>query len=129
MLMRTLPSNNWMTWKESLEEQIAAGRYNPATVLSFKIPGTYGHKTVTLGKGTSDTMHVFYEGLRLYVTTSNEPLGYVGLEVFEVSKGPEPVHPEKIADEFVQDYDEHGEYILGLTPIWRAKRLANWLDL
>jgi hypothetical protein len=114
--MRTFRA--WRTAPESWEKQREAGRYNPAIEMQYYTDKSY---TVTLGAGTRDELDVFEEGNRIYVLMTNTGLGYVGMQVFEDG--------EEIADEFVQDYDEHGEYILGLTPIWRAKRLANWCDL
>ena len=125
--MRTLPHNNWQSWKECSDRQREAGRYNPALEVSFKIPSCGWHKTVTIGAGYSDELDVFYEGNRLYVMATNSALEYVGLEVFE-DTGNKDGTADKITSTFCDSSSEQTEYLLGLTPIWRAKRLSNWID-
>jgi hypothetical protein len=112
--MRTLKPHEYDIERETLEEQNAAGRYHPAQVVIWK-----GHRH-TLGAGSADDLDLFEEGGRLIVTACNQYLGYTGAQIFEDGA--------EVAETFVEDYQEQGEYLLNLTPIWRAKRLANWLD-
>ena len=121
--MRTF--KNWTTSPESIESMCAARRYNKATELHIsRLPKTafFAAKcyTVTLGAGTSDELDIFIEGQRIYALSTNQGLGYVGLQVFEDG--------EEVAETFIDNGNDQGEYILGLTPIWRAKRLADWCD-
>ncbi len=125
--MKRLPHNNWATWLECGDRQRAAGRYNPASEISFKIPAAHCHKTVTIGAGRSDGLEVFYEGQRIYVLATNSALEYVGLEVFE-DTGCEDGTADKVTSIFMDSSDEQLGYVLGLSAVWRAKRLANWID-
>lgn len=118
--MKTLPHNNWATWLEDSDRQRQAGRYNPAREISYKIPSMFCHQTVTIGAGTSDELDVFYEGSRLYVLSTNHSLEYIGLEVFE--------EDDKITSTFCDSSTPNIEYLLGLSSIWAAKRMANWID-
>lgn len=116
--MRTL--HTYTVDRESWESMNAAGRYNPAWELTYSLPGGELH-TVTLGAGSSDALAVFHEAGRVYVVTSNDGLGYVGLQVFEGS--------EEVAETFMDSgQGDTTDYILELTPIWQAKRLADWTD-
>jgi hypothetical protein len=71
---------------------------------------------------------VFYEGKRLYVLSTNQGLEYVGLQVFEESDDCSNGTADEVAETFLDSAAPNIEYILGLTPIWRAKQLANWID-
>ncbi len=113
--MRTLKTHEYEIERESIEEQLAAGRYNPALVVTFR-----GHRC-TLGAGTTDTLHLFEEGGTLFALSGNDPLGYMGLQAF--------CDGEEIGDTFAQDHDEHTRGLFDLTPIYRAKRLADYCDL
>ena len=66
--------------KESTEDMIAAGRYSPCIEITFH--DRWGRHTHKLGAGTSDVIHVYREGGETLVLSVNDPLGYVGLEVF-----------------------------------------------
>ena len=67
--------------KESLEDQIAAGRYHPCLEITFcDRRGKHTHK---ISAGYSDVLHVYREGRETFVLSVNDPLGYVGLEVFD----------------------------------------------
>ncbi|KPK74221.1 MAG: hypothetical protein AMJ84_00070 [Acidithiobacillales bacterium SM23_46] len=111
--MRTLKPFEYQLDRETWEEQRAAGRYNPATVVIWR-----GHR-YAIGAGTGDDLDLFEEGGALYVLARRDSLGYAGLEVFRDG--------ERIADTFT-DYEEQAEYINGLSAIYAAKRLANWCD-
>jgi hypothetical protein len=112
--MRTLKPHEYEIERETLEEQNAAGRYNPALVVVWK-----GNRH-TLGAGTTDTLDLFEEHGRLVVLSGNRPLGYIAAEIHEAG--------EKVAETFVEDYDEHARPLFDLTPIYRAKTLVNWMD-
>jgi len=107
----------WRTAPESIDSMCAARRYNPATELQYFTDKSY---TVTLGAGTSDELDIFEENSRIYALSTNTGLEYVGLQVFEDG--------EEVAETFMDSSSEQTDYILNLTPIWRAKRLANWID-
>ncbi len=107
------------TERETLDEQREAGRYNPALVLRYWLAGSeYRH---AIGAGTSDALDVFTEAGRVYVVSTNAGLSYVGLEAFEAG--------EPVGDTFCDSAAPNIDYLLGLTPLWRAKRLAEWCDL
>ena len=126
--MKRLPHNNWQSWLESSDRQHEAGRYNAATEISYKIPSALCHKTVTIGAGRSDALEVFYEGRFLYVLATNSSLGYVGLEVFSEQDNERSGEADRIAEIFCDSGNEQTEYLLGLSAVWRAKRLADWCD-
>jgi hypothetical protein len=67
--------------KESIEDMIKAGRFNPCLEITFR--DRSGHHTHKLSAGYSDDIHVYREGSETYVLSTNSRLGYVGLEVFE----------------------------------------------
>lgn len=110
--MRTLQPKEYGWRQESWDEQRDAGRYSPAQVVVWR------GKDHTIGAGTADDIGLFEEGGRLHVTATNRALGYIGLEIFEDG--------EPAGDVFTQDHDEPGAYILGLSPIYAAKRLAEY---
>lgn len=64
---------------ETEAEQSAAKRFNPARVATFK------RKRCTLSAGTSDTVVCWVKGNSLYALSLNSRLGYVGLQVFDLS--------------------------------------------
>jgi len=76
--------------------------------------------TMTIGAGTADELDIFTEGSLLFVLSTNQGLGYVGLQVFE--------NGDEVGMTFMDSSTPNVDYILGLTPIWRAKRMANWMD-
>ena len=67
--------------KETYEDQIAAGRWNPCLEIVFR--DWRGNHTHKIGAGRSDVIHVYREGNETFVLSVNDPLGYVGLEVFD----------------------------------------------
>ena len=69
--------NNYSISKESLEDMIGSGRFNPSFEITFQDkPGR--HK---LGAGYGDDLNVYREGDEIFIFYNNEMLGYVGLEV------------------------------------------------
>lgn len=111
--MRTLKPHEYELDRETWDEQREAGRYNPAPVIIWR-----GHR-YALGHGTADDVDYFEEGGALYVLARNVAIGYAGLEVYRTG--------EQIASTFTT-FQEQEEYLNGLTPIYAAKRLANWAD-
>jgi len=75
--------NNYSIEKESIEEMVKAGRFNPCLEISFwDRTGSHTHK---LSAGYDDVLDVYREGLQTYVLSHNHSLGYVGLEIFKGS--------------------------------------------
>ncbi|MFH1983196.1 MAG: hypothetical protein ABIL58_15240 [Pseudomonadota bacterium] len=67
--------------KESTEDMIAAGRFNPSLELTFRDSrGLHTHK---IAAGYHDGLHIYHEHGLTYVLTVNFYLEYVGLEVFD----------------------------------------------
>jgi hypothetical protein len=84
---------NYRISKESTNEMIAAGRFNPSLEIIFRDRhGTHRHK---LSAGYGDDIHVYREAGLTCVLSINNSLGYVGLEVFEGS--------EQAGDIFLQE--------------------------
>jgi len=109
--MRTLQPHEYETERETIEEQSAAGRWNPATVVIWR-----GMRH-TIGAGTACGVDLFEEGGALVVLSRNSALDHAGLEIFEDG--------ERIADTFTQE-PAQAEYINGLSAIYAAKRLADY---
>jgi hypothetical protein len=119
--MRTY--HNWTIEPESWEEQRAAQRCNPCDVII-----TGKGKRLTISAGESDNVHVFKEGALFFVVSVNYRFPYVGLEVFETTKG-ERIG-ERVGDVFFQ-YDCDQEESLGrnwedLTVNTLARRMAQY---
>ena len=75
---------NYSITKESTDEMIAAGRFNPCLQIVFRDRhGIYRHK---LSAGYADDIHVYREAGLTYVLSINSGLGYIGLETFEGSQ-------------------------------------------
>ena len=75
---------NYSITKESTDEMVAAGRFNPSLEIIFRDRnGTHRHK---LSAGYRDDIHVYREAGQTSVLSVNERLGYIGLEVFEGSQ-------------------------------------------
>jgi hypothetical protein len=75
--------------------------------------------------GTKDTIHVFLQGLGIYVLTINNRLGYIGLNSF---MAPEP---DPINSMYLHNYEDITE-TLGkkweqLSPIAITMKLINYL--
>ena len=71
---------NYIITKESTEDMIKAGRFNPSLQITFRDKlGVHTHK---LSAGYEDDIHVYREHGDTLVLTQNCRLGYVGLEVF-----------------------------------------------
>jgi len=56
---------------------------NAGSVLMFETTA------IPLGAGRGDRIHVFQESTVLYVLSSNNKIGYLGLEIFDSSTGEE----------------------------------------
>ena len=73
--------NNYSINKESTEDMINAGRFNPCLQITFRDKtGKHTHK---LSAGYGDSLDVYREGAETFVLSANSRLGYIGLEVFE----------------------------------------------
>ena len=112
-------SNRFHIAKESNANMIAAGRYHPALVITFR--DRRGVHTHTLSAGTDDIIHVYREASLTCVLSLNGRLGYVGLEVFDGRN--------KAGDIFLQE----GQVVdvLGredLAPSTIIRRLLNHID-
>ena len=107
---------NYHIGKESVEDMIAAGRFNPCLKITFRDrQGSHTHK---LSSGYSDRIHVYREGGETFVLSINDRLGYVGLEVFAGA--------EKAGDVFLQE--EEVTEVLGrddLIPYTIIRRMLN----
>ena len=74
---------NYSITKESIDEMIAAGRFNPSLEIVFRDRcGAHRHK---LSAGYADDIHVYREDRLTCVLSINNQLGYVGMEVFDGS--------------------------------------------
>jgi hypothetical protein len=70
--------------KESTDEMIAAGRFNPSLEIIFQDRcGTHRHK---LSAGYSDDLHVYREADLTCVLSINNRIGYIGMEAFDGSQ-------------------------------------------
>lgn len=66
--------------KESIEDQLSAGRFNPCLEITFRdIKGIHVH---TIGAGFDDELYVFREKGETLVVSHNPKLGYIGMEAF-----------------------------------------------
>ena len=105
--------------RESTDEQVEAGRFNPCLKLTFRDKtGIHTHK---IGAGYSDEIDVYREDQETFVLTRNSGLGYVGLEIFN---GPAPV-----GEMFIQN-DLGIEEIVGninFAPYTVIKRMAQYI--
>lgn len=107
--------NNYSINKESTEDMINAGRFNPCLQIIFR--DRSGNHTHKLSAGDSDVLDVYREGIETYVLSTNSRLAYIGLEIFE--------GPEKQGSVFFQ-WDQVKE-ALGredLAPFNAIKRLT-----
>jgi hypothetical protein len=109
---------NYSITKESIDEMIAAGRFNPSLEIVFQDRfGSHRHK---LSAGYGDDIHVYSDGSLTCVLSVNNRVGYIGMEVFD---GSEPA-----GDIFLQ-----GDQVLeslgrnGLSPFTIIRRLMNFI--
>lgn len=74
---------------------------------------------------TTDTIHVFSQGLGIYVLTINKGLGYIGMSSY---MAPEP---DPINSTFLHNYQDIKETLgpkwEGLKPVTIVQRLINYL--
>ena len=109
---------NYSISKESTEEMIAAGRFNPSLEIVFRDRcGTHRHK---LSAGFSDDIHIYREAGLTCVLSINNRIGYIGMEAFDGS--------QPFGDIFLQ-----GDQILealgrnGLSPFTIIRRLMAFI--
>jgi len=75
---------NYSITKESTDEMIGAGRFNPSLEIVFQDRcGTHRHK---LSAGYADDIHIYREAGLTCVLSINNSLGYIGMEVFDGSQ-------------------------------------------
>ena len=110
--------NNFTIEKESFDDMVKAGRFNPCLEITFRDRnGKHVHK---LGVGCDDVLDVYREGLETYVLNTHCGIGYIGLEIFEGS--------EKIGQMFVEGHEV--KETLGsenLAPFTIIKRLRRFI--
>ena len=71
---------NYSIRKESIEDQLSAGRFSPCLEIKFRdIEGVHVH---TIGAGFDDELYVFREDGETLVVSHNPKLGYIGMESF-----------------------------------------------
>ena len=85
--------NNYSISKESLQEMLDSGRFNPSLEITFQ-DKSGRHK---LGAGYGDDLNVYREGDEIFIFYNNEMLGYVGLEV---------IHGDEKLGEIFMEEDE-----------------------
>jgi len=86
---------NFRINKESTEDMIKAGRFNPCLEITFRDrSGKHKHK---LSAGYGDDLIVYREGDEIFIFYNNEMLGYVGLEV---------IHGDEKLGEIFMEEDE-----------------------
>ena len=109
---------NYSITKESTDEMIAAGRFNPSLEIVFQDRcGTHRHK---LSAGYADDIHIYREGGLTCVLSINNRIGYIGMEAFDGS--------QPFGDIFLQ-----GDQILealgrnGLSPFTIIRRLMAFI--
>ena len=73
--------NRFKISKESYEDMLPAGRFNPSLEITFR--DRSGQHTHKLSAGSGDVLHVYREGTETYVLSTNSRLGYIGLEILE----------------------------------------------
>ena len=73
--------NNYRIFKETTEEMIAGGRFNPSLMITFIDKS--GRHTHRLTSGYSDEIHAYRHEDFTCVLSVNERLGYLGMEVFK----------------------------------------------
>ena len=81
--------------KESTDDMIDAGRFNPSLVITFQ-DGT-GRHTHKISAGYGDEIGVYQENDETYVINQSPGLSYVGLQVF--------TGPDIIGEVFVADHE------------------------
>ena len=112
--------NNYMIGKETFNDMLNAGRFNPCLEITFRDrSGKHTHK---MSAGYSDEIHVYRNHRETFVLSQNRRLGYIGLEVF--------TGDEHIGEIFLEDHQV--KETLGkddLAPFTIIRRLREFLDL
>lgn len=110
--------NNYSISKESIEDMINAGRFNPCLQIMFR--DRSGRHTHKLSAGYGDELDIYRDDLEIFVLSTNPRLGYIGLEVFEGT--------DKTGEMFLQE--EQVKEVLGrddLAPFNAIKRLLEYM--
>ena len=110
--------NNYSISKESLQEMLDSGKFNPC--LEITLQDKSGQHTHKLSAGYGDDLEVYSEGSEIFIFYTNDMLGYVGLEIF--------VGSEKQGDIFLEEYELRD--VLGrrnLAPFNVIKKLRDYI--
>lgn len=114
-MKRLIQGVDYSIRKETVNEVVAAGRFNAALVIRFSDKsGTQEH---VLSSGYRDVLEVFRNRQTTYVVMVNYNLEYAGLEVFEGG--------EKIDDLFFSERDNYTQLTRGraLLPATILKKM------
>ena len=107
---------------ESIEEQIAGGRYNPGIIARVRLQDRC--LRLPIGAGTQDEIEVFSTGDLIIVATKNDRLDYAGIEAFDLDGA-------SAGDVFTQSNDDAREMIgrkgVDYTLRTIARRLQEYL--
>ena len=88
-------AKNYSISKESTDDMIEAGRFNPSLEITFQdSTGRHTHKS---SAGYGDEIGVYQENDETYVINQSPGLCYVGLQVF--------TGPDIIGEAFVADHE------------------------
>lgn len=111
--MNPLPFDSYDWDRETIAEQSASGRYNPAQVVVWN-----GHRHA-IGAGTADDVDLFEADGALIVLARNHGLTYAGLEVWQDG--------ERVADTFT-DLEGPADELLQLDASEAAATLLDYCD-
>ena len=106
--------------REGIDAQTKAGRYNPATIITFK------EREYLSQAGNSDDAYYYYEHPFLYELVINHRLGYCGISKYDATGD----DPGLINYDFFQNLDDldalldKKDAINAFSPLWLAKYLA-----
>jgi hypothetical protein len=111
--------NNYRIFKETTEEMIAGGRFNPCLKITFV--DRSGRHTHNLGSGYADDIHTYRNADLTCVLSVNERLGYVGLEIFNGETA--------VGDVFLQE-DQVAEALgkIDLAPFTIIRKLMELIE-
>jgi hypothetical protein len=88
-------AKNYSISKESTDDMIEAGRFNPSLEITFQ--DSTGRHTHKISAGYGDEIGVYQENDETYVINQSPGLCYVGLQVF--------TGPDIIGEAFVADHE------------------------
>jgi hypothetical protein len=108
---------NCIIEKESFEDMLEAGRFNPCLEITFS--DMKGKHIQKLYAGYKDELDVYRDGEYTFVLSRNPRLGYIGLEVFkgEDKTGDIFLEPHEVAEVLGRDV---------LAPCTILRRLSDY---